>query len=230
MVQLSSDDESGVLRVTGTDQDGRYVFMDLPAGVYGIVVGADGYARAGKTGIEVRPPFQNLVGFTLKPQKKHAAVDDRTHGAGLFSGSRPTATGAAPGLPAEVGGGAPLPVAEPPVTLPVRGRFVDRERRGIPEVSVTFIETDGKRTYQVFSGADGSFTLEALPVGLYRVLISSPGHVSLDLPSVEVEPPGGLNLSLSLVDYTLSARDRHHAIAPRERARPVPSPPEDTSP
>jgi hypothetical protein len=215
MVQLSSRDDNGMLRVTGTDENGRYVFRDLPAGVYEIVVGADGYARQEKTGIEVRPPFQNIVGFTLKSREMFGADDGRSEGARLFTRPRLIATGG---------------VAELPAGVVVQGRFIDQERRGIPEVSVTFIGKDGTGVYQAFSEEDGSFRLEALPIGLYRVLVSSPGHVSLDLPSVEVEPPGGLNLSLALVDYTLNVRDRRQPIVPPERARPAPAAPaEDAS-
>src|SRR5258706_11376784 len=39
MVQLKSKGQDGVLRVTGTDDRGAYVFKDLPAGTYDIEVG-----------------------------------------------------------------------------------------------------------------------------------------------------------------------------------------------
>src|SRR5258705_387912 len=39
MVQLKSKGQDGVLRVTGTDERGAYVFKDLPAGTYDIEVG-----------------------------------------------------------------------------------------------------------------------------------------------------------------------------------------------
>ncbi len=216
MVQLSSKDENGVLRVTGTDERGRYLFRDLPAGIYEIVVGASGYEQARKVGIDVRPPFQNIVGFVLK-RSAGGNAGSGLPGAGAAQDAGGAADGAiAPGLVSTI-----KPDA---ITMPVRGLFLNKDRHGIPEVSVTFIGLADGGAYQGHSAEDGGFLLDAIPVGLYRVLVSSPGHVALDLPSVEVAGPGGLNLSLSLVDYPLNSRERLDVVVlPDEKARPLPA-------
>ncbi len=222
MVQLSSKDDNAVLRVTGTDEHGRYLFRDLPAGVYEITVGADGFEHESKSGIEVRPPFQNIVGFVLRPWG--AAAADRSLTGSPFpargAGADPAAADDPPAIdPAAAG--SPSPGAGESGVV-VRGRFTGEDRRGIPEVSVTFIGGDGG-AYQGFSGDDGTFRLEGVLPGRYRVLVSSPGHVALDLPSVEVARPGGLNLSLSLVNHPLNSRERPgSAVLPPEKARPIP--------
>ncbi|MCZ6695017.1 MAG: carboxypeptidase-like regulatory domain-containing protein [Acidobacteria bacterium] len=216
MVQLSSQEDDGILRVTGTDERGRYLFRDLPAGIYEIVVGANGYERAMKIGIEVRPPFQNIVGFALKRSAEESG-EGTLPGAGVLRDAGSAVDGVVPpGLVSTIDPNA--------VTMPVRGLFLDKDRNGIPEVSVTFIGVGNGGAYQNLSGEDGTFLLDAVPIGLYRVLVSSPGHVALDLPSVEVAGPGGLNLSLSLVDYPLNSRERLGVVPlPEEKARPLPA-------
>src|SRR5882672_7016181 len=61
LVQCASKDEKGVLRVTGTDEKGQYLFQDLPPGMYELEVGAGADREIHKGKIEVRPPFQNIV-------------------------------------------------------------------------------------------------------------------------------------------------------------------------
>lgn len=195
MIQLSSREQSGLLRVTGTDERGRYSFRDLPAGTYEIEVIAAGYRAARKGEIVVRPPFQNIVGFTLQPSDEPGPT-------------RPAAgRRAAPG---------PRPHLDP---VAVRGRFVDQEKRPVPEVSVTLVSLEGPEAFQAFSSEDGDFRIDSVPPGRYRVLISSPGHVALDLPSVEVAPATGLSLGLTLVEYSLDLRDRRPGPLPPERPR-----------
>ncbi len=194
LVQLSSRDESGLLRITGTDDGGAYSFHDLPAGTYDIEVHADGYREGRKGGISVRPPFQNIVGFTL----------ERASGV-------PVPSIAAGGSPEDV------PYDGDPVT--VQGQFVDQERNTVPEVSVTLLEAGTGRAYQSFSTLMGDFSIEEVPPGRYRILVTSPGHVTLEIPSVRVMPNSGLNLSLTLVEYSLNLRDRERSTLPSEKPR-----------
>ena len=202
MVQLASRGERGLLRVTGSDERGEYVFSDLPAGVYDVELAVDGRSQR-KESIAVRPPFRNIVDFQL------GATD---------SGAR-RALPPGPGAPA----GAP-PASDPRAAEPVavRGRFLDMRKHAIPEVSVTLVGLNGGGTFQEFSADDGTFVIEAVPPGPYRVLVASPGHVALELKSVEVAPVRGLNLGLSLVDYPLNFKDRRGETPPREEARAVP--------
>src|SRR5712691_9728614 len=65
MVELSSRGQDAMLRVTGTNEKGEYVFKDLPAGTYDIEVGAGTEGSRKKGTIEVRPPFRNIVDFQI---------------------------------------------------------------------------------------------------------------------------------------------------------------------
>jgi len=207
LVQCASKDEKAVLRVTGTDEKGQYIFQDLPPGTYELEVGAGADHEIRKGRIEVRPPFQNIVDFQI-------ASGDKSKPAGIaaFLKARPTE----PPIAAIPAPGAESAPAIPPVT--VRGRFLDQQKRPIAEVSVTFVALTGKGSYQATSLEDGSFSIAAVPPGRYRALIASPGHVSLDLKSVEVAPVNGLDLGLLLVDYPLNFKGRDDDL-PREEPR-----------
>ena len=158
---------------------------------------ADGYPTESKGKIVVRPPFQNIVDFKLERRS-------------------PTAGSSTPS-PADQA----MPGAE---TLPVEvtGVFLDEERRPVAEVSITFISLEGEETYQIFSGPDGRFSLASVTPGRYRALISSPGHVTLELKSVRVRGGIGLDLSLSLVDFPLNFKVQDKDLLPREAPRPLP--------
>jgi protocatechuate 3,4-dioxygenase beta subunit len=202
LVRLASRGESGTLRVTGTDEKGRYQFRDLPAGTYDVQITVDGAGPQRKEGIEVRPPFQNIVDFRLG-----------------IEGARPAGSSAAGG-----GAGAvTLLVDEGIVAAPVivQGMLRDEEKRPVMEVSITLVSLEREETQQTFSSADGRFVLESVRPGKYRAVITSPGHVTLDVKSVEV-PAGGLNVNLTLVDYPLNFRNGEENLLPPELPRPVP--------
>ena len=216
MVELSSKGQDAMLRVTGTNEKGEYVFKDLPAGVYDIEIGAgtEGSKKKGK--IEVRPPFRNIVDFQIGPDGDKSAAGANP----LEVVLKKRVPGGAPGSTAPSG----APAAEPPGMVPVRGLFLDSDKRPIAEVQVTFAALEGRGIYQAASGDDGIFTIPAVLPGSYRVQVTSPGYVALELKSVEVSPGSGLNLSLSLVDYPLNFKGRPEGQAPREE--PLPAPPE----
>lgn len=211
MVQLKSKGQDGVLRVTGTDDRGAYVFKDLPAGTYDIEVGTLEDLTRRKERIEVRPPFRNIVDFEMGPQSGDKGIRDPA--VLLGEALKKQATAGTPGAAAR---------EEPAGPVPVRGTFVDAQRRPIPEVSVMLLPLAGQGVFQAFSGIDGAFSLPAVPPGRYRVLVSSPGYVSIDLKSVDVSPAYGLKLSLSLVDYPLNFKGRTEDRPPPEEPLTVP--------
>jgi len=200
MVQLSTRGEGGTLRVTGTDEKGRYVFKDLPAGVYDIEVAADGEESRKKGRIEVRPPFRNIVDFEVGTG---SIVDDRQGAPGQLLESLMKAR--EDFAPSELMG-----------MVSVRGTFLDAQKRPIPEVSVMLLSLQGKKSLQAFSGEDGTFLIPEVIPGRYRVLVASPGYVPLDLKSVTVLPLAGLNLGLSLVDYPLNFKSKPEDRLPQE--------------
>ena len=208
LVVLSSREQAGLLRVTNTDEVGQYLFSDLPAGAYAVEVAPDAYVKQKKNGIDVHPPFQNMVDFQLTPGRP-----SRDGTPGPPGASRPT-----PGAQAPPGD--PVPDAG----VPVRGTLLDQRKKPVVEVSVTLVSEADKRIYQTLSNEDGSFSITAVPPGRYRVLVASPGHVGLDLKSIEIDPKDGLNLSLSLVDYPLNFLGDRDNLLPREQPRPSPAP------
>ena len=92
------------------------------------------------------------------------------------------------------------------------------------EVSITLVSLEREETHQTFSSEDGRFVLESVRPGKYRAVITSPGHVTLDVKSVEV-PAGGLNVNLTLVDYPLNFRNGEENLLPPELPRPAPEKP-----
>ena len=121
MVQLSTRGQGGLLRVTGTNEKGQYVFKDLPAGTYDIEIGTGDETARKKGRIEVRPPFRNFVDFEVGPHQ-----DDTTNTlAGLVASKKAAEAGDAG--PAR---GAPAP------GVPFRGTFADAEKRPVSDVPV----------------------------------------------------------------------------------------------
>jgi len=214
MVQLSSRGDEGRIRVTGTDDKGQYVFKDLPAGTYAVEIQSENEAARTKDRIEVRPPFRNIVDFQVAPGQQ------APQGPNALAAAAQAAVKAAGEAGRADGAGAPADAAGP---LPVRGTFLDAQKRPVAEVSVTLVALSGKGTFQAFSGDDGTFTVAAVPAGHYRVVVFSPGYVPIDLKSIEVGPPNGLDLSLALVDYPLNTKERPEDRLPRERPLPAPS-------
>jgi hypothetical protein len=202
LVTLSSHVEPDMLRVTGTNEKGQYLFQELPPGVYDLQVLSEEFQDAGKASIEVRPPFQNIVDVALRARPSSAASQDGPASAG----------GAAAGEETK---------ELPPVT--VRGRFIDQDRRPLVEVSVVLSSLQGKGIYQAFSGDEGRFEVPGVPPGRYRVIVRSPGHVPLDLRSVEILGRTGLTVSLMLVDYPLNFKAGQDST-PIEEPREAPPP------
>ncbi|HZM69977.1 MAG TPA: carboxypeptidase-like regulatory domain-containing protein, partial [Candidatus Cryosericum sp.] len=228
LVTLSSRAEPDVLRVTGTNEKGQYLFPELPPGLYDLKVQADGFLDTGKESIEIRPPFQNIVDVQLKPRDKGGPT---TAGTGPTAGAGPTSGGgAAPGGAVPQGtvpaGESGSEVAPAPAPVTVRGRFVDQDRRPLYEVSVVLSALQGKAIYQAFSGDDGVFEIPGVVPGRYHVIVRSPGHVPLDLRSVEVLGKNGISVSLMLVDYPLNFKASQQSLTPVEAPRPAPGPPE----
>jgi hypothetical protein len=218
LVKLESRSDPGTLRVTSTDQKGQYHFKDLPPGVYDVRVEADGFVPGSKERIDVRPPFQNIVDVSLA---RPGAGTASPLGALRQAGAASRATGAATG--AAAGGAAGGEGAEPEAPVVVRGRFVDTGGRPALEVSVLLIGDGGGRLHQTFSAADGTFAIDGVAPGRYRVLVRSTGHMAIDLKEVDVRPVNGLKLSLALVDFPLNTQP--HGTPPPEIPRPLPGPP-----
>lgn len=222
LVALSSPAEPGVLRVTGTNDKGQYLFQELPPGVYDLRVQAYGYDDSWKERVEVKPPFQNIVDLLLKPETAPDAASSGASAAGGAAGAAGNAGAAAAGGAGSAGAAPVSTESAPPVT--VRGRLVDQDRKPLVEVSIIFSALDTERLYQAFSTTGGSFEVPGILPGRYRVIVRSPGHVPLDLRSVEILKDNGLSVSLMLVDYPLNFRPGPESMVPPEKPKALPSP------
>jgi len=217
-VRLVSRSESGLLRVTSTDERGEYRFKELPTGIYDVEVEVDGFRPGAKPGVEVKAPFQNIVDVPLS----------RTGAPGKLP-IRPPVPGApeqgVPGRAADPG----QQQEPPPAPAVVRGTLRDAARNPVVDVSVLLVAQAGTRLYQAISGSDGAFTIEGVIPGKYRAVVRSPGHMPVDLKSVEVRPVAGLTLNLAVVDFPLNFKARADGSPPPEVPKPLPGSSGDSS-
>ena len=184
----------GLVHVTNTDDRGRFTFEDLEAGGYDVEVSGSGYQRQVKKEIRVQPPFRNIVDFTLSP--------------GPVAGESPSS-------PAIY-----RPPAGEPAFGEVTGVFTDRERRPVPDVALRLVNPATGLSFRTQSDREGKALIRGVPAGIYRVTVSSPGYVTVDLSEAEVSPGSGMSLKLSLVEYPLNFQGRPGDLVPEER--PVP--------
>jgi hypothetical protein len=210
-VRLVSRSESGLLRVTSTNQKGEYRFKELPTGTYDVEVEADGFRPGLKPGVEVKAPFQNIVDVPLSRPGTPGTLPIPPGVAGP-PGQGVPGRAADPGPPAE----------PPPAPATVRGKLSDGDRRPVVDVSVLLVAQQGTRLYQAISGPDGAFTIDGVIPGKYRAVVRSPGHMPVDLKTVDVRPVAGLTLNLSLVDFPLNFKARTEGSPPPETPRPLP--------
>ena len=212
-VRLTSRIESGLLRVTSSDQRGEYRFKELPSGTYDVEVEAEGFRLGAKPGVEVKAPFQNIVDVPML----------RGGVQGAAAPAVPAVTGQ--GIPGNAAANAPPEI--PPVT--VRGTLLNGERRPVVDVSILLVAQQGTRLYQAMSAPDGGFQIDGVVPGRYRAVVRSPGHMPVDLKSVEVKPKAGLTLNLSLVDFPLNFKSRADS-PPLETPRRLPGATEAPAP
>ena len=204
LVVLVSRAEGESLRVTSTDEKGRYQFRDLPAGMYEVRLEAEGFTPEIKKDIDVRPPFQNVVDVTLR----RAAAGQP---------SQPAAASAPPS--------APDPAApEAGAGEVVQGVLRDSEGAPVVEAEVLLTPLAPGVLRQGRSDEKGTFRVEDVAPGAYRLIVRSLGHVPIDVSRVEVVRGGGLSIRLTLVDYALSFVTGKDLRQVQERPRPRPAP------
>ena len=205
LVVLVSRTEGEALRVTSTDEKGRYQFRDLAAGMYEIRLEADGFAAEIKKDIDVRPPFQNVVDVTLRRAARPAVP---------AAGAPPDAAGA--------GGDLEAPAASAGEV--VQGVLFDGAGSPVVEAEVLLAPLAAGALRQGTSDEKGTFRVEGVTPGAYRLIVRSLGHVPIDVSRVDVAPGSGLSIRLTLVDYALSFVTGKDLRQVQERPRPRPAP------
>jgi hypothetical protein len=163
--------------------------------MYEIRLEAEGFATEVKKDIDVRPPFQNVVDVTLR---RAAAVHP------------PPAAGTA----APAGGAGET----------VQGVLRDGAGSPVVEAEVLLAPLAAGALRQGTSDEKGTFRVEMVAPGAYRLVVRSLGHVPIDVTRVEVAPGSGLSIRLTLVDYALTFVTGKDLRQVQERPRPRPAP------
>jgi hypothetical protein len=133
--------------LTSTDDKGFFALDRLPEGSYRVELRRDGLAPVVKEGINVRFPFRAVVEVTLAPATDRR-VSAKREGAGTARRVRVTGT-------VRVRGGEPL--GETRIRL-VRADQVEDPR-------------------SILTSRDGTFALEDVPAGAWRVEVLGPGYL-----------------------------------------------------
>src|SRR5262245_1946536 len=209
LVVLVSHAEGEALRVTSTDEKGRYQFRDLPPGIYEIRLEAEGFDGVVKKGIDVRPPFQNVVDVTLRRSSPGAPA--------RAPAAAPSAAPPAPDVAAAVND--PAAPADPAGTL-VQGTLRDSAGAPVVEAEVLLAPLAAGALHQGVSDEEGAFRIEGVAPGGYRLMVRSLGHVPIDVSRVDVARGSGLVLRLTLVDYALNFVSGGQTRPVQERPRP----------
>ncbi len=196
LVRLVSP-EGGLIHVTNTDDKGVYAFEELEAGTYDVEASGSGHQKQIKKEILVRPPFRNIVDFTLPPGP--VGQDD-------------------PVSPVIY-----QPPSGEPVSRDVTGVFTDKDKHPIADVVVTLTNPVTGVSLRGRSDRAGKLLIPAVPAGTYRVVIFSPGYVTMELKEAVVNRDAGLSLNLSLVEYPLHFDGRVEDLIPEEKPVPPPS-------
>jgi hypothetical protein len=133
--------------LTSTDDKGFFVLDRLPEGTYRVELRRDGLAPVAKEGVKVRFPFRAVVEVTLAPST------DRKVSAG------------------REGGGAAKRIR-------VAGTVRARGGEPLGEVRIRLVRGDGTEDPRsILSSRDGTFDLEGVPAGAWRVEVLGPGYL-----------------------------------------------------
>jgi hypothetical protein len=197
--------------LTTTDLDGVYQLNDIPAGTWRLEVQAEGHLARITEGIEVRPPFRNILDFRLEP------------------------------IPAAGAGGLPEavtlqePVAEGAGSADVFGTVTLLREGAIQEVADAEIALLGgppPGQYLILSDEQGRFVLPAVPAGRYEFRVTAPGAIPLLMPRAEVRAGRPIEVQVRLINYPVELAAKRQLILPPEeplpplRLHPLPLPEE----
>jgi hypothetical protein len=158
-VLLTALDAPRRIWVTSTDDRGEFKMDAVPAGSYRLEARRQDLASVVRDRIALNPPFRAVIELTMRPVEGGATPD----------------TTAAPGPDAAAG-------------LHVTGKTVDRAGTPVPAARLKWVDAAGRRDpANLQSGEDGTFTLEGLPPGTWRLEVLGVGFlpVRVDLPVAE---------------------------------------------
>lgn len=188
-----------IIFVTHSDTQGGYRFESLNAGTYQMEVGGESFEPQRKESIIVHPPFRNVIDFSMLPLPLPGG------------GKRIARTAAAdPPGPTRTGNEAGRQVG---------GQLRDRHGNGIADARVYL--RGSFRIYRTITAPDGTFLVEKVPPGPYRLEVHSPGYLSMFLPPIEVDGKIDMEFQLTMIPYPLDFKEKIEDLLPPE----IPLPP-----
>ena len=192
-VLLTALDPPRRVWVTSTDDRGEFRMDALPEGSYRLEARRPDLASVIRDRLPLHPPFRAVVELTMHPVEGGATPD----------------TTAAPGPDAAAG-------------LHVTGHTVDRAGTPIPDARLKWVDAAGRRDpANLQSGEDGSFALQGLPPGTWRLEVMGVGFlpVRVDLPVAE-----DTAVTAVLVKQSAGHEPLPLDLIPPEEAIPPPAP------
>jgi hypothetical protein len=175
----------------------------------------------------VRPPFRNVIDFSLQ------ARPDGSPGAfrlawGLNGPGTPSGTSGTPaGIPTS---GSANPLQGPARVAVGFNREVDtikgsiagdlKDKNGVEVPDARIILQGPDRSYRSVSKADGEFRIADVPAGRYNLEVRSPGYLTVFLPGVTLDGTAELEFQLTMIDYPLDYREKIEDLLPPEKPLP----------
>ncbi|MFQ5718936.1 MAG: carboxypeptidase-like regulatory domain-containing protein [Acidobacteriota bacterium] len=188
------------LFVTASDDAGTYRLDRLPAGEYRVDAFAAGYGAGVFHGVDVHPPFRNILDFHLSPA----------------SGTMRRPAGPSPVESLEAAGTAPSPLP----TSAVRGQVIGIDATPVADAEIVLAGRLAQEHRMVLSRQDGTFATPDLPAAEYTLSITAPGAIPMQVPSVLVSAARPLTVRVSLVSYPVELAVQDSVILPPERPLP----------
>lgn len=168
-VLVRPEDRPGEFHLTSTDEDGEFRVDGLPDGSYSVRIEREGLEPEVKSGVPLKFPFRAVVELGMEPAA--AAATERSV---LTTGSA---------------------AASGPLSL--AGRVIEAGDGPAGEVQLRFVRLDGgEDPRRLRSRPDGSFELDGVGAGVWRVEISGVGYLA---QRMALDLRGAPRLHVSLV-------------------------------
>ena len=107
-----------------------------------------------------------------------------------------------------------IPAEVPGDLRTVRGQLRNEAGNGIPDAWVLLLGS--ARVYRGRSDPGGSFLVNDVPSGSYRLEVHSPGYLTVLLPAVRVQAGLDLEVQLNLVEHPLDYPESLETLLPQE--------------
>ncbi len=150
-IRVFSEDDTGIVYLTSTDEDGRFRVWGVPDGSYHVTIDRAGFETVVKDRVVVRGPIRAVLEVRLEPST-------------------------APKTVAELLG----IEYDPEGRVSVTGTVVDVDGFPVPDVRFVFRRHDGTADpWYLKSGNDGAFRFDDVGAGLWDMEIKGVGYISI---------------------------------------------------